>query len=240
MKNRFNNLPVIVCIIFFVMFYLSSCDKTEMTKGLETPISLAANGGAAKKLATGSTSSIVVPFFIEDPNSVNPVTGINTPLYTVAGHKPILAPDGHHVTLGEFNEVTGTAEVKCLASGTQVKLHLKNLIPKGVYTIWSLTFQSPGFDGTLASFGYLTGQGSLASNDGSSNTFEASASGEGQITRIAPSGDLSVFGTLGHCILLDEFEVHFVGVYHIDGMTYGPVPGPDGTFIEHFGFIFKN
>lgn len=235
MKKRLNRTLGSTLTIFFAMFILSSCDKTDMTEALETSVQADAN-----KLATGSTSSIVVPFFIEDANFINPVTGNNTPLYTVLGHNPILAPDGHHVTLGEFNEVTGTAEVKCLASGTHVNLHLKNLIPNGVYTIWSLTFQSPGFDGTMASFVNLTGIGSLGSNDGSSNTFVASASGEGQITRIVPSGDLSVFGTLAPCILTDEFEVHFVGVYHIDGMTYGPVPGPDGTLIEHFGFIFKN
>ena len=235
MKKRFNlhRLSSSLTIVL-ALFLITSCSKSELTE------EMVAISQTANKNPTGSASSVVVPFFIEDANFNNPVTGNNTQLYSLLGHTPILAPDGHHVTLGEFDQVTGTAEVKCLASGTQVKLHLSNLIPQGVYTIWSLTFQSPGFDGTLASFVNLTGVGALGSIDGSSNTFKASASGEGQITGIIPAGNLSVFGSIGQCILTDEFEVHFVGVYHIDGMTYGPMPGPDGTLIEHFGFIFKN
>lgn len=235
MKKPSDILSAGVLIPCFALFLLSSCEKTEVLEDLQP-----AGQGSAKILATASSSSVVVPFFIEDADFNDPVIGSETPLFTMAGHQPILAPDGHHVTLGEFNEVTGTSKVKCLPQGTQVNLHLKNLIPNGVYTIWSLTFQSPGFDGTLSSFVNLTGQGALASNDGSANTFTASASGEGQITRIVPSGDLSVFGTLASCILTDEFEVHFVGVYHIDGMTYGAIPGPAGTYIEQFGFIYKN
>ena len=234
MKTRLEKYCLSRTLMIFLVLLIASCTKSDISEEI-----VSTEQTAAKNL-TGSATSVVVPFFIEDAAFNNPVTGNNTSLYTILGHNPVLAPDDHHITLGEFNQVSGTAEIKCLNSGTQVKIHLSNLIPNGIYTIWSLTFQSPGFDGTLASFVNLTGVGALGANDGSSNTFVASASGEGQITRIVPAGNLSVFGSIGNCILTDEYEVHFVGVYHIDGLTYGPVPGPDGTLIEHFGFIFRN
>lgn len=232
-KNHYSFFISPAVISLLLLF--TACAKSDLSE--EAVDSTPSSG----KLAMAGTSVIAVPFFIEDANSINPVTGSNTPLYTLLGHNPIIAPDGHQVTLGEFNAFEGTAQIKCLPAGTQVTLHLSNLIPKGVYTIWTLTFQPPGFDGTLASLmANLTGLGSLGMDDGSANTFVASASGEGHITRIVPAGNLSAFGSINSCALTDEFEVHFVGAYHIDGNTYGPTPGPDGTFIEHFGFIFKN
>ena len=235
MKMNYSNRFLGSIILLFVMIQNQSCVKSGWDEEFEVTHTI-----ASKNPKTENLSLVVVPFFIEDADFNNPVTGHTTQLYTLNGHKPILAPDGHYITLGEFNEVTGTASVKCISSGTQVKLHLRNLIPKGVYTIWSLTFRTPGFDGTFESFSNLTGLGSLGTSDGSSNSFVASASGEGQITRIIPPGNLSAFGSIGSCILDDEFEVHFVGAYHIDGLTYGATPGPGGTYIEQFGFIFRN
>ncbi len=231
-KTNFNLLSSTAVILAFLL--VTACSKSDLSEeSAFTP--------SAEKIAMASTSAIAVPFFIEDANSNNPVTGNNTPLYTVLGHNPIIAPNGHHVTLGEYNTVEGRAQIKCLSNGTHVTLNLSNLIPNGTYTIWTLTFQAPGFDGTLASlFANLTGVGAFGLSDGSANTFVASASGKGQITRIVTAGNLSEFGSIGSCVLSDEFEVHFIGAYHLDGNTYGPTPGPDGSYIEHFGFIFKN
>jgi hypothetical protein len=85
----------------------------------------------------------------------NPPTSLDTPLYNKGGPlgpcsppTPILAPDGHQVTLGEWRQVVGTASVKCLATETHVVIHFTGLIPKGLYTIDIVTFKAPGFDGS--------------------------------------------------------------------------------------------
>src|SRR5439155_20005338 len=98
-------------------------------------------------------------------------------------HAPILAPDGHHVTLGEWLKASGKASVKCVNKGTHVVVELSGLIPKGTYTIWYVSFDKDG---------NFTGVGSLGLNDGSQNHFVASASGEGQLSAIMPSGPLSL------------------------------------------------
>lgn len=153
---------------------------------------------------------------------------------------PVYAPDGHQLTLGELKNVKGRIALRCGRNATHVDMRLSGLIPNGVYTIWLLTFEAPGFDPTFA---HLIGEGSLGPPDGSRNSFVASASGRASLSVRQPAGALSEFGHVGPC-LFDEFEFHLVGVYHPDGMTYGPTPGPADApnifcyFIEHFGFSF--
>jgi len=66
----------------------------------------------------------------------------------------------------------------------------------------------------------------------------ASADGKGKITAITPASDLSMAGTIGGCVLTDEYEWHVAGAYHLDDKSHGPDLGPDGTAVEQFGFIF--
>jgi hypothetical protein len=84
----------------------------------------------------------------------------------------------------------------------------------------------------------VIGVGALGPNDGSGNVFIAEENGEATISGTNPGGMLSARGSIGACWLTDEFEVHVVGAYHIDGATSGRVPGPEGTWVEHFGFMF--
>jgi len=105
---------------------------------------------------------------------------------------------------------------------------LTGLIPNGVYSIKLLTFKAPGFDGT---FSNLIGLGALGSSDGSHSSFLARADRTGSISAITPSGPLSVFGNIAGCALTGEFEFHVVGVYHIDGKTYGGAEAPAGTAV---------
>jgi len=114
---------------------------------------------------------------------------------------------------------------------------LSGLIPDGVYSIKLLTFKSPGFDGTFTN---LIGLGVLGSGDGSHSSFVAGADGTGSISAITPGGPLSVFGTIAGCALTGEFEFHVVGVYHIDGRTYGGAEAPAGTAVEQFAFLFHS
>jgi hypothetical protein len=185
-----------------------------------------------------------------DGNTVIPVIADPaTVLYYRRTGEPILAPDGHHVTAGEFSAVRGSISVQCVESGTQVRLHMKHLIPNATYRIWLLTFREPGFDvGPPPDFTNLTGEGSLGPNDRSRNTFRASASGEAQITRIHPEGPLSELlpsppfanEPVGRCLLTDEFEWHAIGAFQQPGQEAGTEVGPPalfpGTAVEHFTF----
>ncbi len=182
-----------------------------------------------------NTTIVHVPLFIRGAGG-QPPAGAAAPLFEVRKGNPILAPDGHQVTLAEFNAVDGYASVQCVARGTLATLHLTNLIPRGVYTIWNVVFKDPGFDPTFAN---LIGLGAIGSPAGTQNEFRASASGEGTVSAITPPGSLSALGSIGACAPRDQFEWHLVGAYHIDGQSHGPTLGPDGTAVEQFGFIFK-
>src|SRR5687768_4516166 len=123
---------------------------------------------ALTKLALLATLMISLPasagqplrsdgFVIEDrilDSAGNPPANDNTLIYSKGGDTevcttpyldlPVLAPDGHQVTAGEWRAAEGRASVKCSAAGTHVTIHLSGLIPEGVYTIWLVTFKAPG------------------------------------------------------------------------------------------------
>ncbi len=179
----------------------------------------------------------------ENGNTVIPVLADpDTKLYYRRNGEPVLAPDGHHITAGEFIQATGTAIATCIDGGTQVKVHMSGLIPHAYYRIWILTFKEPGFDPSLPNpFVNITGLGALGPNDGTRNTFKASASGEGTIVRFMPEGSLSVFGAVGNC-LLDEFEWHAVGAFQQPGYPVIASDGPpsvSGKAVEQFVMVFK-
>lgn len=213
-----------------------ACDRTA-------PLQPAGPDFALQAAPAENAAPAHVYTFVSDAAG-NPPVGDATPLYLLPrfGHAPILAPDGHQVTLGEWDAVSGRATVKCINKGTHTVIHVSGLIPNGVYTIWQLVFKAPGFDGTFAN---LVGVGALGANDGGDNAFRASAAGEGAVSAITPGGPLSALAPgattkydIAACSLQDEFEVHYVGAYHLDGRTYGPVPGARTTFAEQFGFAF--
>lgn len=228
--TRLNTLAAAAVILVL------GCDRT-------IPLQPAAPQFGLQSAPSETSPPDIVRTFISDVNG-NPPSGGDTPLYLLPrfGHAPILAPDGQQVTLGEWEAVQGQARVKCVESGTHTVLHVSGLIPKGVYTIWQLVFKAPGFDGTFTN---LVGVGALGENDGSQNVLRASETGEGQVSAISPSGPLSALApgasdhySIAGCALTGEFEVHYVGAYHLDSRTYGPVPGARSTFAEQFGFRY--
>ncbi len=150
---------------------------------------------------------------------------------------PIIAPDGHQVTFGEWTAVAGEAAVKCITEGSHVVVHLSGLIPNGQYSCWVVAFDPPGFDGTLNNAFTF---GPLGLQDGSQNPFVADAEGDGQISGILPPGPMSIIDKrpFDGC-LTDEFEFHVAVAYHIDGMTHGPTPGPVCTWAVQRAFMFK-
>jgi hypothetical protein len=135
-----------------------------------------------------SSDILPVPFFVVD-GSGNPIdpttTPANTLLYDARAYLannefvPVTAPDGRIMTWVEFSSARGEISARCVPQGTHVVLHLSNLIPNGVYTIWNVTFNEEGFSVphplTLAPS--WIGVGPSGPNDGSRNTFRASASG---------------------------------------------------------------
>ena len=166
---------------------------------------------------------------------MNPPMGDNTLLFDRTGHAPILTPKGHQVTLGEFNEVSGWAKVKCIKAGTHVVVHLRGLIPNGVYTIWIMTLMSPGFDGTgMSLMKNLNGVGALGAPNGSQNVLKVNDEGETDLSVTTPAESL-LFGAVPSC-WSSVYEVLLSGAYHLDGMTHGPVPGDFTTQIIQFGF----
>ncbi len=211
--TRFRSAAMMIAALTFVTSF-TSCKKDDK--------------GILKVQATHSTLTI------EDAKMQEPV-GDNTLLYDKAGHTPVTAPDGHHVTLGEFNKVSGYAQVKCINAGTHVVMHFKGLIPNGVYTVWVVTFQSPGFEETLSN---VIGVGALGAGDGSQNSFTASAAGTASLSATMPTGAMSEFGTVGSC-LGSEYEIQFWSIYHMDGLTHGGSPGDESTWVLQSLFQFK-
>ncbi|HEY6166687.1 MAG TPA: hypothetical protein VI454_01515 [Verrucomicrobiae bacterium] len=169
----------------------------------------------------------------------NPATAPNTPLFSnaagVCDHLfPLIAPDGHHITLGEWKAASGIAQIKCGDKGSHVVLRLSGLVPNGVYTVWLATFQSPGL---TPDFANLIGLGALGAPDGSQNIVVASANGDATLSVVHPAGDLSLFGSTG--CLSDEFEVLLWLPLHVNGQTYGPEPGNECNLGFQGAFSFK-
>ena len=142
---------------------------------------------------------------------------------------PIIAPDGHQVTFGEWTDVDMRVAVKRVRAGSHVVSNFSGLIPNGQFTAWILIFDAPGFDGSILA--NLFSFGALGLPDGSESAFVASSSGEGQISAVLPPGPLSVIHSRGFdgC-LTDEFEFHLAVAYHGDGLNHGPAPGPVCTW----------
>jgi hypothetical protein len=158
-------------------------------------------------------------------------TPLNALLFNRTGCAPVLAPDGHQLTLREFTGVKGKASVECISMGTHSTLHFSGLVPNQVYTVWLFIVNpNPPFE-------YL-GAGSLGRTDPSENFFTANAGGEGEISRTTPAQMLSAFGQVGPCFLDSVVEIHLV--YHLDEMTHGHLPGPGDTWVVNARFFFPD
>jgi hypothetical protein len=179
-------------------------------------------------------------------NPANPMAGMITPatppetlLFNVAAPTgaascpPVLAPDGHQITLGEFRQADGTVKVKCINTGTHSIVHFSGLIPGGTYTVWQFIFANGGPPTPFTAVGAVGDNGITGAIQ---NFFTASADGEGQLSVTTPPGPLSAAGTLNGC-WLDNPEVRLELVYHIDGLTHGPVPGMGQLWVFQAVFV---
>ena len=156
MKNLFKRLmPLIILSILTG----AGCRKDNISRPESHP--------SSQPSLPLNVDLVHVAYHIEDAKKESSLDE-TTLLWDNRGHTPIMAPDGHQVTFGEFNTVSGKAEITYLQQGTKVALNLKGLIPNGVYSIWVLTFKLPGYHATFAN---LIGNGALGFSDGSQNTF---------------------------------------------------------------------
>lgn len=238
--NRLTAIPAVLG----ALFVLAACNETSTDMmALEPSAAM-----SAKPAAVRSDAILTIPFFVVDGagGAIDPATTpAATPLFDARAYAasgafvPVTTPSGQQVTWGEFTKVQGSISASCIPQGTHVVLHLSNLIPKGVYTVWNVTFDETGFsvpDPLTLNTSWI-GVGPSGPNDGSRNTFVASASGRASISTITPAGPLGVFGTIGGCAITDEYEWHVAGLYHMDGLSHGSDLGPIGTMAEHFAFM---
>jgi hypothetical protein len=220
MKKTTNFLTSVAVIAVAILFASVISCKKDGSKFLSKH-----DGGPLK------INSIPLYNKVVDAEGAAP-SGDATLLFDAVGMAPVKAPDGHQITLGEFNMASGTAELACTNEGTHVVIHLSGLIPNGVYTIWTMVLKSPGYGGT---FDNVTGVGALGAPDGSQNEFTASAHGNATLSATAPGGNLSAVGTVGNCFS-ENYEVLLSTAYHLDGLTHGGVPGDEATWVFQSGF----
>lgn len=238
-RGRFGKLrprPVACLVAASMIFALTACDD----EGPPTEPDPEPNPSAT------SDEIVPLPFFVENSEGVRLDSAaeltVETSLYDDVEGAPIMSPDDRHVQWGEWSGVTGSISVECVEEGTEVELQLDGLIPNGVYTLWNVTLEAPGFTGAFAAPGLpanVVGFGPSGPADGNQSAFTASADGGATISTLSPPGDLGVMGEIAACALTDEYEWHVVGLYHIDGQTYGSERGPSGTRAEQFAFIFQ-
>lgn len=138
---------------------------------------------------------------------------------------PVLNPDGSQMILSQFTAVSGQAGVKCVNKGTHAALSFTGLRPGGVYTVWNILFApTPGPPIGVGGIG------------GAGNSFIADENGEAEIGRTTAEGPLSFFSVASPCLLDSGFVLEVL--YHSDGNTYGPTPGPLNTIVANARFFY--
>ncbi len=136
---------------------------------------------------------------------------------------PVLAPDGHQVTLAEWVRGFGEVDINCIGEGTKYKMRFQGLIPNGVYTVFHFTNM---------------GTGALATHPSSenNNTFQASADGDAVLSVVATPGPMTLTGVMPQCSLTDLQREFFVVLYNIDSRSCGGAICGGGTSLPHMYF----
>ena len=185
-----------------------------------------------------NTNQIIVDLVKVDCQAATAGTDPATPLWLVPVSQamagtcdplnifPVIAPDGHQVTFGEWEPAAGSVTITCLpGGGTQFDVNLAGLIPNGVYTIWHFP---------------LGGGGALASHQNDiNNVFVASGSGAVNASVVSSAGPMTMFGSSASCQLPVPLQgqiadgVMMVLVYHTDNKSWGPGPGPEEPNAAH-------
>ncbi|MGR3292317.1 MAG: hypothetical protein ACU0C9_14175 [Paracoccaceae bacterium] len=116
-------------------------------------------------------------------------------------------------TLGDWLGASGTGTVTCDGGVGALSASFTNLVPNGVYTMWSWYVSLP-FPEPFATYDLPFG-----ARDGADSVFRADA-----------SGNASYDGTVGTCLQGSGSQIAegLAIAYHSDGNTYGPIMSPAG------------
>ncbi|WP_373516581.1 carboxypeptidase-like regulatory domain-containing protein [Pricia sp.] len=156
----------------------------------------------------------------------NTPTDPNEPLFAknifdapVGQLNEIKAPDGHQVSLSEFQTAKGNLLVHCNGNSSTVEISLEGMIPNGTYTFWLAYLnktrkvgESIDFANDFVNFTNPP----IGPSNGSGNALVADANGK-------------IEATLEHtsCILTDEVALVIPVLYHLNGKTFGGGHVPD-------------
>ncbi len=116
-------------------------------------------------------------------------------------------------TLGDWLNASGTGTVSCDDGAGSLSASFTNLVPNGVYTMWSwyvaIPFPEPFATYDLP-FGNRSGADAMFTADG--------------------DGNASYDGNTGTCLQGSGSQIAegLAIAYHSDGNTYGPIMGPAG------------
>ncbi|NAS10876.1 carboxypeptidase-like regulatory domain-containing protein [Poritiphilus flavus] len=165
----------------------------------------------------------------------NAVTTSTVPIYAanffqepIGKLTAIKAPDGHHVTLGEWKQAKGELQVHCDGNSATVNIDLEGLIPDGTYTFWL------AFLNKTKKIGQSVGPSDFVHpinpplKSGTDNVLTADANGEIEATIVHHS-----------CILTDEVALVIPIIYHINGNTFGSGVIPDAEEVSHLLAYFQ-
>ena len=92
---------VTMIAVLTIIISFTSCQKESQALNSSNSSTLSEQQTAPLRLDLVH-EPIFLDLFIEDAN-MQPAVGDNTLIWDKFGHVPILAPDGHQVTLGEFS-----------------------------------------------------------------------------------------------------------------------------------------
>ena len=143
----------------------------------------------------------------------------------------INAPDGHQITLSEFQKANGELLVHCNGNSSTIEISLAGMIPNGTSTFWLAYLNRTRGVGEQIDF----------ANDfvNLTNPPIGASSGTENIAIADADGTISV--TLAHasCILTDEVALVIPVLYHINGQTFGGGHVPDAEEMVHMLVYFQ-
>ena len=174
---------------------------------------------------------------IVDMNGNTP-TEPNEPLYAknnfddpIGQLTEIMAPDGHQVTLSEFQTAEGIMNVHCNGNSTTIVIALEGMIPNGTYTFWLAYLNKTKKVGEQLDF----------ANDfvNFNNPPIGSPNGTENIAVANTNGTINITIEHGSCILTDEVALVIPVLYHINGQTFGGGHVPDAEEMVHMLVYFQ-
>ena len=144
---------------------------------------------------------------------------------------PINAPDGHQITLSEFQQAEGELLVHCNGNSSSIEVSLEGMIPNGTYTFWLAYLKKTRKVGEQIDF----------ANDfvNQTNPPIGPSNGSGNIALADANGKIETTLTHSTCILTDEVALVIPVLYHLNGKTFGGGHQPDAEEMVHMLVYFQ-